>query len=200
MRSSRRFALSSLILVLPALAAFTALDNSMKLQPRSRLWIDGTSTVRSFTCRAGQLEADVETTSFAPAADVVAGNKAIGNVRVRVPAARLDCGNSTMNEHMLKALKAAEYPTIGFRLSTYELVPITDSVQVTLTGELELGGQTKTVEMKTMASAVDGAVLRVAGSHAIRMSEFGLKAPKLMMGALKVSDRVVVGFELYLER
>jgi len=200
MRRSHRLALSTLILVLPALAGFAALDNSMKLQSRSRLWIDGTSTVRSFTCRAGQLEADVETTSFTPSADVVAGKKAIGNVRVRVPAARMDCGNGTMNEHMLKALKATEFPMIGFRISSYELAPITDSVQVTLTGELELGGQTKTIQMTTIASQVDGAVLRVAGTHAIRMSDFGLKAPKLMMGTLKVSDRVVVGFELYLER
>ena len=200
MRSSRRFALSSLILVLPALAGFTALDNSMRLQSRSRLWIDGTSTVRGFTCRAGQLEADVETTSFAPAADVVAGKKVVGGVRVRVPAARLDCGNGKMNEHMLKALKATEHPMIGFRLATYELDPITDSVQVTLTGELELGGQTKTIQMKSTAAQLENGVLRVAGSHEIRMSEFGLKAPTLMMGTLKVNERVKVGFELYLER
>ena len=200
MRSPRRLALATLILVLPAVAGFTALDNAMKLQPRSRLWIDGTSTVRSFTCRAGSLEADVETTSFTPAAEIVAGRKAVASVRVRVPAARLDCGNGKMNEHMLKALKATEYPTIGFRLSTYELAPVTDSVQVTLTGELELGGQTKTIEMKTFAKEVEGAVLRVVGAHEIRMSEFGLKAPTLMMGTLKVNERVKVGFELYLER
>lgn len=200
MRSPRRLALTTLILVLPALAGFTALDNAMKLQPRSRLWIDGTSTVRSFTCRAGSLEADVETTSFTPAAELLAGTKAVTGVRVRVPAARLDCGNGRMNDHMLKALKAAEHPMIGFRLSTYELAPVTDSVQVTLNGELELGGQTKTIQMKTMASEVEDGVLRVAGTHEIRMSEFGLKAPTLMLGTLKVNEKVKVGFELYLER
>ena len=200
MRSTGRLALTALILVLPVLAGFTALDNAMRLQPRSRLWIDGTSTVRSFTCRAGSLEADVETTSFTPTADIVAGKKAVTGVRVRVPAARLDCGNGKMNDHMLKALKATEHPMIGFRLSTYELAPVTDSVQVTLNGELELGGQTKTIQMRTMASEVEAGVLRVTGTHEIRMSEFGLKAPTLMLGTLKVNEKVKVGFELYLER
>jgi hypothetical protein len=42
--------------------------------------------------------------------------------------------------------------------------------------------------------------MRVVGTHHFRMSEFGLKAPTLMLGTLKVGDEVEVNFELYLKK
>lgn len=197
MRRPSARALPALLGLIPALAmtpARTALD----VQPESRLWISGTSTVRSFECTATTFDADVQSLPGAVTA-TLAGEKAVTAVEVRVPTDKLDCKNGTMNEHMLKALKAKANPTIVFTLVSYDLARQDGATHVTLTGQLALGGVQKPVTL--VANAKEGApgTLRVSGTHEIRMSEWGLKPPSLMLGTMKVDERIKVGFDLLLK-
>lgn len=196
---SRTVAFIVAIAAVPAAAAWTHYASTMSLRPESRLWVDGTSTVRSFTCKAAALAAKVATTASDPAAAVVAGEKAISSATFTVPAVKLDCGNGTMNEHMYKAIKAKEHPTIEFRLASYEISKGPAGVVGTLDGSLTLGGVTRPITLRAEAEEKGPGMLRVAGTHEITMSQYGLKAPTLMMGTLKVRDQVRVGFDLLLE-
>jgi len=173
--------------------------DTLTLQPQSRLWVDGTSTVRSFQCKAAVLEADVEATDANAVAGVLAGEKAVRRVEVRVPAARLDCANGTMNEHMLKAIKAKEHGQIVFRVASYDVTRGGDGVQGTLTGTLTLGGVQKPVSVTATGREAGTGTLRVVGAHELKMSDYGLRAPTLMLGTMKVGDRVKVGFDLLLK-
>jgi polyisoprenoid-binding protein YceI len=197
MRSTTLGALATILALAPAGAAVPG-DAPLVLQPQSRLWVEGTSTVRSFQCKATVLEADVAAGPNAVAA-VLAGQKAVRSVEVRIPAARLDCGNGTMNEHMLKALKAKEHGTIEFRVASYDVDAGAEGVKGTLTGTLTLGGTSRTVAVAATGREAGPGALRVAGTHEIKMSEFGLKAPTLMLGTMKVHDTVRVGFDLVLK-
>ena len=189
-----------MVLLSPAAIAQPALIDSMTLQPTSQLWVEGTSTVRGFKCTATEVNATVESTSAQAATAVLAGQKAVGKVEFTVPAARLDCANGTMNEHMLKALKAKEHPRIEFRLSSYDLVPAGDgAVTVKLNGRLNLGGVEKPVVMQAKATAGANGTLLVSGSQEVKLSDHGLKAPSLMMGTMKVGDVVKVRYELVLQ-
>jgi polyisoprenoid-binding protein YceI len=193
-----------LAVMLPAIAAFARTDtrttDTLDLQPESRLWVAGTSTVRSFQCQAGSFDATVTSSGSEAVAAVLAGEKAVSNVQVTVPAEKLDCRNGTMNEHMRKALKVKEFPTIAFRAAAYELTRVADSVAVTLTGTLTLGGVEKPVTVTAIAKpGPTNGTLLVSGTREVRMSEFGLKAPTLMLGTMKVDDRVTVGFDIALK-
>ena len=183
----------------PALLAAAALTNSMTLQPASRLWIKGTSTVRSFECKAGALEAKVETGAPGATAALMAGDKAVTAASLTVPSAQLHCGNGTMNEHMKKALKVKEHPTIEFRVASYTLAKAAEGMQAELTGTLTLGGVEKPVTVQATGKDEGDGTLRVTGTHEIRMTEYGLKPPTLMLGTLKVNERVTVGFDLLLK-
>ena len=94
-----------------------------------------------------------------------------------------------VNDHMLRALKATEYPVIGFTLSDYELARVENGQSVQLTGELSLGGTRKSVVIHAIATEGPNGTLRVAGTYEIRMTEFGLNPPSLMLGTIKVNDR-----------
>src|SRR5688500_7431554 len=107
MRPNSRYALATVLCLAPAAVAWRTAAEPLRLEPQSRLWIDGTSTVKKFSCQAPAFTADVEAAPGAMSA-VLAGTKAVHTVVVRVPVARMDCGNGTMNEHMLKALKAKD--------------------------------------------------------------------------------------------
>lgn len=197
-RQSLRIALPvcAIALALPVLAWTSAFER-LTLQPESKLWVDGTSTVRSFSCKASEVDATVEGAPNA-VAQVAAGEKGVSAVRVRVESAKLDCGNGTMNDHMRKALKADANPVIDFQLASYDVSRTADGVSGTLSGTLSLGGTQKPISIPAIGKSDNGA-LRVTGSYPLKMTEYGLKPPTLMFGRIKVGETVTVKFDLLLK-
>lgn len=197
MRSTIRPTVAALVLA-PALVAWTAFE-SLTLQPQSRLWVTGTSTVRSFECKAGALETSVEAEGAGAVQAVLAGQKAVKTVQVKVPAAKLDCANGTMNGHMMKAIKGADHPTIEFRVASYDIEKGAAGVTGKLNGTLDLGGVKKPITVVAAGRREADGTLRVTGSHELKLSDYSLKAPSLMMGTMKVGNTVTVHFDLLLK-
>lgn len=189
----------ALVMLVPTLAAAPRHPPTLDLQPESRLWVAGTSTVRGFQCQAGAFDAKVESSGADAVSAVLAGDKAVSSVEVTIPAAQLDCRNGTMNEHMRKALKAKEFPTIVFRATSYDLARTSESVGVALTGTLTLGGVEKPITVKAQAKPGADGTLIVSGTREVRMTDFGLKPPTLMLGTMKVDEKITVGFEIVLK-
>jgi polyisoprenoid-binding protein YceI len=180
-------------------AAPLTTDSLLTVRPGSRLWVDGTSTVRSFSCEASSFNAEIQATEGAVSA-VLGGVKAVQTVDVTVPVRALDCKNGKMNQHMLKALKADAHPEISFRLTSYDLVQAGEAVRATLTGTLTMGGVEKPITFDADVIAGDSGVVEVGGSVDVNMKDFGLKPPSLMLGTMKVRELVNVRFELLLQQ
>jgi polyisoprenoid-binding protein YceI len=179
-----------------AIAAAQTAPVALKVSADSRLWFEGTSTVRDWNCQAGQLDAVIDADAGAPAA-VLNGRKAVRTVLLTVPVAQLDCNdNNTMNGHMWKALESSRHATIQFALASYELVQ--SPTRGTLTGTLTLHGVALPVTIPVEFADVEGA-LKVTGSYALKMTNWGVEPPKLMFGAMKVGETVTVRFELLLQ-
>ena len=198
MRANIKSTLLALAIVLPASAAWTVANETLVLQPQSRLWIDGTSSIRSFSCKAGEVNAAVEATGSNAVAQLLTGDKGVKSVHVSIPAERLDCGNGTMNEHMRKAIKLSEFKSIEFRLSDYTVVRNEDGIQGTIDGTLLLGGVAKPVSLPATGKAEVG-MLHITGSYDLDMTEYGLKPPTLMFGRIKVGRTVKVNYDLLLK-
>lgn len=188
----------ALLAPLVGAAPVTTVPPLMTLQPESRIWVEGTSTVRSFKCTAAGADVAVDAAGPDVATALATGNRAVRTVEVRIPAAKLDCANGTMNGHMLKAIKAKENPVIQFRVASYELAAKEGGAAVTMTGTLELGGTRKDVIVTADATPGANGALKVSGSFPLKMSEYGLKPPSLMMGTMKVGDQVTVRYDLVL--
>jgi len=178
------------------LAAWRPLMAPLTLKTGSRVWFDGTSTVRSWSCTAPRIDAAIDADEGAPAA-VLAGQKAVKTVTLTFPVAQLDCDNNTMNGHMMKALNAESQQTIRFTLTGYELAR-SAAVTGTLQGTLLLNGQTRPISFPATFASANGA-LRVTGRYALKMTDWGVVPPKLMMGTLKVGETVTVNFDLQLQ-
>jgi polyisoprenoid-binding protein YceI len=187
----------ALVALVPLMAASTRAP--LDLQPESRLTISGTSTVRAFQCQASSFDAKVESAGNGAVVAVLGGEKAVSSVVVTVPVEKLDCRNSTMNEHMRKALKASENPTVVFKVTTYDLAKSADGITVTLNGTLTLGGVEKPITVNALAKAGENGTLLVSGTREVRMTEYGLKPPTLMLGTMRVDERIKVGFDVILK-
>ena len=177
----------TLIATASVAGAQMSLPRNLTLSKESRLWLEGTSTVRSFKCSATKLDMSVAAeTEEAPATMVKSAS-------LTVPVAQLECGNKTMNEHMRKALKAEANPQITWTMTSYEV----QGANVIITGKLTIAGKTNAIELRGTGSA-DNGTIRFKGSKQFKMTEYGVKPPSLMLGTMKVGDPVTVSFDLVL--
>lgn len=185
-------ALAALALVA---AAGPVLD-ALRLKPESKLWFEGTSTVRNWDCKVPNIQAAIDAEAGAPAA-VLAGRKAVRTVDLTFPVSALDCENRTMNNHMRDALHAEEHQYIRFSLTGYTLAKAAATTG-TLEGTLMINGQTRPIAVPVQFADAEGA-LRVTGKYPMAMTQWGVRPPRLMMGTMKVGDTVTVNFDLLLQ-
>ncbi len=181
-----------------AALAWTGLPYGLTLAAGSKLWIEGTSTVRDYKCTSTALQATVDAGADAVRA-VLSGTKAINSVQLVVPAKTLDCGNGTMNGHMLEALKAKEHPEIAFRLVSYDLASGDGGEKGTLNGVLTIGGTDQTIAFPVQLVDGTAGALRVTGKYELDMKDYAIKPPTLMLGTMKVHEKVTVNFDLLLK-
>lgn len=187
------------MLAIAASVAWVQLESPLRVQPASTLAVAGTSTVKSFECRAKTMTANVESLTADAVTSVLAGEKGVGGVEFTVRTSELDCGNGTMNGHMLKALKASEFASITFALASYELTRDGDTTRARLVGKLSLSGAQKDITLDAVTAPGPDASLRVTGTYALNMKDYGIKPPTLMFGTLRVGEKVNVKFDLLLK-
>jgi len=195
MRRSVR-SVSAALLCLAVAGAWRPIGDPLKLAAESRVWFDGKSTVRDWSCKATQIDAVIDADAGA-VAGVLKGQKAVKTVTLTFPTAKLDCDNGTMNGHMMKALNATTHQNITFAMTGYELNAAAP-VKGTLNGALTINGVTKPITMPAQFATAASGALRVTGAYSLTMTEWQVVPPKLMMGAMKVNPVVVVNFDLQL--
>lgn len=195
-RRARTLAPILALAAVAVLAAWRPMLAPWTLKTGSRVWFDGTSTLRSWSCTAPRIDAAIDADDGA-VTTVLAGQKAVKAVTLTFSVAQLDCDNNKMNRHMMKALNAEGHQTIRFRLTGYELAR-GSTVTGTLQGTLQLHGQTRPISFPATFAAASGA-LRVTGQYPLKMTEWGVDPPTLMMGTLKVGEVVTVNFDLQLQ-
>ena len=184
------------ILVLTPASASTEL---LVAQPESKIWVEGTSTLRSFKCSVPAFELKVNADGAGAITAVLNAQKSVRTVELTLAAAKIDCGNGTMNDHMRDALKSEQSPTVQFKLSGYDVAKATSGVEGVLHGSLAIGGAEHPIDIATVASDAGNGSLHVAGSYELALSAFDLTAPSLMFGRIKVGDKVQVKFDLVLK-
>lgn len=169
----------------------------LSLQPESRLWLEGGSTVRSYKCAATEILGEVRTTQDQPLPPLGGLAAVVREAGITVPVAQLDCDNGTMNGHMHKALNAKEHETIIYRFDAFEIIAASEGEgQVELAGRLTIVGQELPITFPAEIALTDDGAISLKGQVELDMTEFGVKPPRLMLGTLKVHDQVTVHFDV----
>ena len=170
---------------------------SLYLDLDSRLWIEGTSTVRDFTCEAGVIAGTFRTNPVEAPLSMGSLEKVLSEATVEIPAPQLDCSNDTMNDHMWNALRAEEEPDIRFEFDRYRVLPQgTDTASLALPGDLTMAGTTRPITVAGQAIPQGDGSVRVLGTSELNMTEWNVKPPSLMFGVMKVGEVVEVHFDL----
>src|SRR5262249_37716305 len=174
---------------------------AVTLGPGSVLWLAGTSTLHDYESRTTELaltlERDASTSEPGDAAalDRWLRSGGLRGLELAVPVAALRSGKPALDRNLLRALRAAEHPEIRFRLTHASVAATTgDTATASADGALRVAGQERAIR-------VEGRLVRsragvwLDGRHELRMSEYEVKPPTMMMGTLKRSEERRVGKE-----
>jgi polyisoprenoid-binding protein YceI len=182
--------ISVVILAGSAVAGSAQMANprNLNLSKESKLWLEGTSTMKSFSCAATKIDVAVLAEPGAAPAELVQSASLV------VPVGQLDCRNGTMNGHMQKALRADKHPTISWKMTSYRV----EGTNVVMNGRLTIAGTENPIELRGTGTADNAGTIRFKGSTKFKMTEYGVKPPSLMLGSMKVGDAVTVAYDLVL--
>lgn len=189
---NRLIVLILLLTVVPMAQAQYLEAVEARLEPGSAIMIDGTSTVNSFTCRAG----DVDGRATLPSA---ASSAQDADVVIVVPVRSFDCGKRRMNSDMQEALKADEHPSIRFELDRADVAEAVNSSsehRLIVQGRLFIAGTERPISLPVTGRAESEGRMTVEGEVALLMSDFGIDPPSALLGMVQAHDRIVVRFDL----
>lgn len=179
-----------------ALAFCPSVWGGLTLQPQSKIWLEGDSTLHRYASTATQVDFSAEVSSSGSQEDLIRRGM-VRKLRVKIAIDGLKSGKSGLDANLRRTLKAAEHPDILFTMAGYRIEGEAAREEVAAWGTLSVAGVEKPVTLNAALAWRDGRAV-IDGEQPLLMTDFGVKPPKLMMGALKTDDRVVVKFHLEL--
>jgi hypothetical protein len=182
-----------------------AADVHLNLMPGSKLWLTGSSTIHEYSSTASKLEVafghqDAAWNAALPRGEAIEKliqQHGVTSIVLTVPVKGLHSGKDGLDKNMYKALLAEKHPEIRFGMTTYDVHdgPKSGELAIDAKGKLSIAGVEK--EQPITASAVrEGDAVRLRGRVPLKMTQFGVKPPTMMMGTLRTSDDVIVHFDL----
>ena len=196
-----------LLVPVAALAIATlaqAAPGELALRAGSRLWLTGTSTVHDYSSKASKLEVAFQCDPALWPAGLTGGDAVAGLIQARgvkamdvvIAVTGLKSGKEKLDGNMYKALLAEKHPAIRFRMAGYEVGAATDTATaIEVKGTLTVAGVDREVVLSA-TTRTEGEAVRLRCDVPLLMTQFNVKPPKMMLGAIKTSDKVVVHMDL----
>jgi polyisoprenoid-binding protein YceI len=182
---------------------------SLVVAPGASLELDGDSSLHKYSAKAHGIEAGigvdparVPTALQASDLEGVIRGHFVTAFHLTVPVAELSSGDKGLDANMRKALKGDRYQRIRFEMDTYTVLTppaLTGALEVTIHGRLSLAGVERKIDVTATGLRVhDG--IEIHGSKDLLMTDYQIKPPTMMLGAIKTKDLITVKFNATVER
>ncbi len=178
---------------------------SLRIDPSSKLWIEGDSTLHKWSARAQSFGATFELAPGAATPDASATSieslvraNGLASATLRIPVVALRSGEDGLDKNLRAALHAERAPMIELHIRACKAEEHAGTLGLTLSGTLSVAGVSREIEVAAEAAPTAEGGLRITGAHEVRMTDYQVEPPVLMLGAIKTADAVQVKFDLLL--
>lgn len=176
------------------LAAFTLstrAQSGSELPGKVNITIEGTSNIHDWTMTSdkGQLKIQFQTDA-----------ENIFRLTFSVPSSTIKSESKAMDKNAYKALKTEKFPSITFTSSVVSVKPNgSASLNVTAKGNLTISGVTKPVLLIAAARINTDRSITYTGSLKLKMTDFNVEPPSIMMGAIRTGNEIVIKYTAVVE-
>ena len=127
--------------------------------------------------------------------------KALGFLYFSFPAENLKSEHKLMDKNCYKALKTDQHSSINFlgTSSTIKQVNATTFTIVTK-GKLQISEVTKEVELTSTCTINPDNTITCKGSTKVKMTDYNVEPPSVMMGSIVTGDEVTIDYTLTLSK
>jgi polyisoprenoid-binding protein YceI len=109
----------------------------------------------------------------------------------------LKSGESGLDKNAYKALKADKFKNIDYNLTSAVIMPESEGKYLIKTkGKLTIAGVTKETDMDVYAVVNKNGSITCTGSDKLNMTDYSVKPPKFMLGAMKTGDAITLNYTL----
>lgn len=192
--SAKYFSLLVGSIIMFAIISFAQTAQSQtayKINDGSRITVNGTSNLHAWTMTTGSFNSDASLD--------LKGQQLqdISSLSFSLPVTNLKSKEDLMNTRAYKALKSPQFSKITFRLT--QATVVSSQRTINATGNLTIGGKTNLITIESNY-LINGDEITIKGAKSIKMSDFDIKAPSFMLGALKTGNEVIIDISLKLKK
>ena len=114
-----------------------------------------------------------------------------------LPVLNLKSGEKKLDKNAYKALKTEQFKNIVYKLTSATVMPGKDNKYlVKANGDLSISGVTKNVAMNVYCWVNKDASITCTGTDKLKMTDYNVKPPSFMAGAMKTGDDITLDFTL----
>jgi hypothetical protein len=158
----------------------------------SQIVVTGTSTLHDWELRSGTLKSEV---IFNTGTDE--GIESLESVMFIVETSSLESDRSRLQNLAHEELDARNHPEITFRASGNGTVKSTgNEYRITTKGELTIAGVSRQVSIEATCIDRGSETLVCTGTEDLRMTDFDVDPPTLMLGTIRTDDEITVEFRI----
>lgn len=188
--SKTNFIICSLIALFIA-GSFNSFSQAKYHAAALNVTVAGTSTLHDWemVSTKGQFEALVT---------IDKDNLAFSGLTFVVPAESLKSGHDGMDKNTYKALNTQKNPNISFVLSSSDVTPSgANTYQFKGIGKLTIAGTTVLTDITgTVKYNPADKTFTCVGTKKFKMTQYNVKPPTVMMGAIKTGDDISISYNL----
>jgi polyisoprenoid-binding protein YceI len=162
----------------------------LKIVPNSSsITINGTSNLHDWKSKAELVNGEL----------VLSGTDQVKSLRLDIPVKSIKSGERLMDSKTYETFDANKHPNIAFRLTDVSTLQINgENVNVVFNGNLTMAGTTRKVAIKATGKNTKSGTYVFNGNVALKMTDFQMKPPTAILGALKVGDGIRLDFDITL--
>jgi polyisoprenoid-binding protein YceI len=171
------------------------------MRPDSVLELKGESTLHDFLSKTSSFQLDSVIATSETSSDKIWQkiqlNKALSRFNLSIPVSSLKSDDESLDKNMHEALKMTSFATISFTLTDYQLSPAkAGKIPALLVGKLTIAGVEKLTEIPAEIEVKD-LTIQVRGDTKIKMSDFDITPPTMMLGMIKTQDTISLHFTCF---
>lgn len=177
----------------------TSVPTTWVVESGSRLVIDGSSNVNTFSC-AVRKYLHCDTLRMYPEGS--SHRLRFRQCTIHIDVGEIDCRHRFITSDLRKTLKYPEYEYMKIHfVSLDDPFPITASQRIRGIVDIELAGRTKRIDLWfDVSHQASGRLLHLSGRKELMFSDFKLEPPSKMAGMIRINEELNVNVDLFFRR